>query len=227
MKKYLLIACSFLFCTSLFSQSEVYAADAAMSLGPLPALILDLNDMSEKKVKGYWSSYMNEYSKLKRNKKADELYAEGIRIPIIKATKIDFFSKIEKMTDSKSRLYVWIDLGGEFLSEKSDEKTFENGMKFMTDFANYAETKLVNEILEDAEGDLKGFEKDMKGLVKDKASYEKAIEDAKEKIMKNEKNIEKNIADQDKKTTEIENQMHEIIKIKERLASIGKKVKKD
>jgi valyl-tRNA synthetase len=157
---------------------------------------------------------MKEYSKLKKNRKAGEMYAEDIRVPLITPTEIDLFSKVEDL-QSASRLYLWIDLGGAFLTSEEDAATFKNAKKFVDDFAVYAEKKHVEELLG-------GAEKDLKGLGKDKESYEKAIEKAKEQIAKMERNLEENAVSQEAKVTEIEDQKGLLIKIQERLAAVGK-----
>ncbi len=203
------------------AQLESYTKDVSMSLGTIPAIVLDLNEITEKEASAYWESYMKEYSKLKKNRKAGEMYAEDIRVPLITPTEIDLFSKVEDL-QSASRLYLWIDLGGAFLTSEEDAATFKNAKKFVDDFAVYAEKKHVEELLGGAEKDLKGLEKDLKGLGKDKESYEKAIEKAKEQIAKMERNLEENAVSQEAKVTEIEDQKGLLIKIQERLAAVGK-----
>ena len=192
-----------------------------MSLGTLPGIVLDMNEIDQKSATAYWSAYVKEYSKLKKNRKADEFYAEDVRIPLIRPSEIDLFSKVEDL-QSDSRLYVWIDLGDAFLSSENDAETFGKAKKFVDDFAVYAEKKHVEELLDTAEKDLKSYEKDLKGLGKDKESYEKSIEKAKEQIAKMERNIEENIISQEDKTTEIEKQKSLLKTIQDRLAAVGK-----
>jgi uncharacterized protein YoxC len=222
MKKSILF--TFLFALAFFTgqaQMESYTKDVSMSLGTLPALVVDLNEIPSKVATDYWTAYLKEYGKLKKNRKADELFAEDIRIPLITPTEIDLFSKVEDLQND-SRIYLWIDQGSAFLSSDQDPAVFKNAKKFVDDFAVYAEKKHVEELLDSAEKDLKGLEKDLKGLGKDKESYEKNIEKAKETIAKMERNIEENIVSQESKVTEIEDQKNMLIKIQERLASIGK-----
>lgn len=207
--------------TSINAQMGSYSKDVTMSLGMQPAMIVDMNDIDSKTAESYWTDYVREHSKLKKNKKADELYAEGVRIPAISSNPVDLFSKIEDLKGS-SRLYVWIDNGGEFLTKSNNATVYKGAKNYLDDFALEAEKKHVEELLKDAEKDLKGLEKDLKGLEKDNEGYEKEIEDAKEKIMKMEKNIEENAVAQEEKTVEVEDQMSMILKIKERLASVGK-----
>jgi len=119
MKHILLIALSFLLTNLVLAQSESYSKDVSMSLGTLPALVVDLNEIDVKTATSYWSDYIKEYGKLKKNKRAKELYAEEIRIPLLKATKMDLFSKVEDLKGS-SRVYLWIDEGDAFLSERPE-----------------------------------------------------------------------------------------------------------
>lgn len=222
MKKTVLF--TFLFALAFFTgqaQMESYTKDVSMSLGTIPALVLDLNDITAKKATEYWSAYMKEYKKLKKNRKADELYAEDVRIPLIRPSEIDLFSKVEDL-QSSSRLYVWIDLGEAFLTAEEDPKVFKNAKKFIDDFAVYAEKKHVEEILSAEEKSFKKLENEMKKLQKDKASYEKTIEKAKEQIAKMERNLEENALNQENKAAEIEAKNTLLKQIQERLSGIGK-----
>jgi len=222
MKKTLLFTLLFAFaCFTGQAQSESYTKEVSMSLGTLPAIVLDMSEINEKDAAAYWTAYMKDYSKLKKNRKAGELYAEGARVPLVRASKIDLFSKVENL-ESDSRLYVWIDLGGAFLTAEQDAETFKNAKKFVDDFAVYAEKEHVQSLLKTAEKDLKGFEKDLKGLGKDKESYEKNIEKAKEQITKMERNLEENAISQEAKVNEIADQTSLVKKIQERLAAVGK-----
>jgi hypothetical protein len=200
---------------------ESYAKESNMSLGKQSALVVDLSEISSKTALKYWTSYVKEHGKLKKNRKADEHYSEAIVIPAISSSKFDLYSKVEDLKGS-SRLMVWIDTGEQFLNSDNDASTFKNAKDYIDDFAIYAEKEHVEAMLKAEEKALGGLEKDMKGLGKDKASYEKSIEDAKQKIAENEKKIEENIVAQEEKTTEIENQQSMIEKIKERLSNIGK-----
>ena len=222
MKKNLLFTLLFAFaCFMGQAQTESYTKDVSMSLGTLPAIVLDMAEISEKSASTYWSDYMKEYSKLKKNRKAGELFAEDTRVPLIRASEIDLFSKVEDL-QSDSRLYVWIDLGDAFLTAEQDAETFKNAKKFVDDFAVYAEKRHVEGLLDDAEKALKTQEKDLKGLGKDLESYEKAIEKAKEQIAKMERNIEENTISQQAKVDEIEGQKGLLKKIQDRLATVGK-----
>ena len=222
MKKNLLFTLMFVFaCFMGQAQMESYTKDVSMSLGTLPAIVVDLNEITEKSASGYWADYMKEYSKLKKNRKAGEMFAEDTRVPLIRASEIDLFSKVEDLQND-SRLYVWIDLGDSFLSAEQDAETFKNAKKFVDDFAVYAEKKHVEELLNDAEKNLKSYEKDLKGLGKDKESYEKSIEKAKEEIAKMERNLEENAISQEAKVEEIDVQKSLLKKIQDRLAAVGK-----
>lgn len=222
MKKNILFTFVFALCFFMGqAQMESYEKDVSMSLGTLSALIVDLPEITAKEANDFWSSYVKEYGKLKKNKKADELYAEDIRIPLITATKVDIFSKIEDL-QSDSRLYFWVDLGDAFLSSSHDAKTYGNAKKFIDDFAVYAEKGHVEGMMKTAEKDLKDLEKNLKSLKKDKESYEKSIEKAKETIAKMERNLEENAVSQETKMSEIDNQNSLLSKIQERLANIGK-----
>jgi uncharacterized membrane protein YgaE (UPF0421/DUF939 family) len=69
---------------------------------------------------------------------------------------------------------------------------------------------------------LKQFEKNLDKLKKDNISYNKDIEDAKEKIRKAEANIITNGQDQKKTVSEIESQSKIVDQVKNKLNMIGK-----
>ena len=221
MKLFLLSICTFLLSLNVSAQMESYEKSTTMSLGKQSGLVLDLNDIDQKTALKYWTAYVKEHGKLKKNRKADEHYCEGIIVPAISSTKMDLYSKVEDLKGS-SRLYVWLDTGGNFLSSESNAKDYKNAKGYMDDFSVYAEKEHVQSILKSEEKSLKKLEKEFKTLEKDKASYEKIIEDAKNKIAEHEKKIEMNIEAQENKMTEVEDQKNLILKVKERLASIGK-----
>lgn len=216
---FLSLLCAFTF--SLSAQSEPYEKEVTMSLGTHPAVVLDMTEIDAKDALMYWEDYMKEYSKIKRNKKADEYYGEGVSVPLISTANLDLYSKIEDLKGN-SRLYLWVDNGGAFISSSSDPEAMNNLKTFISDFAISSEKRHVESLLEVEMKNLTKFEKDLKGLQKDKSGYEKEIEDAKEKIMKNEKNIEENKVAQEAKVDEIDGQNSVIERIKERLAKIGK-----
>lgn len=222
MKKLIPMILFFIISSLAFAQKETYTKEISMSLGNQPAFIVDMDEINEKDAENYWQDYIKEYGKLKRNRKANEYYSEGIDIPLLSGKKLDLYSKIEDLKGN-SRLYVWIDNGEAFVTEDSDPKTAKNAESFINDFAIYAEKNHVEALLSEEEKQLKNLERDMKGLEKDKEGYEKTIEKAKETIAENEKNIEENIVAQENKVTEIDNQKNYLIKLKERLASVGKK----
>jgi len=221
MRLFLLSICTILVSFTLSAQMESYEKETTMSLGKQSGLALDLNEIDHKTAMKYWSAYVKEHGKLKKNRKADEMYSEAIMIPAISSSKMDLYSKIEDLKGS-SRLYVWIDNGDGFLTSESNPTDYKNAKSYLDDFAVYAEKEHVEEILRNEDKNLNKLEKEMKSLEKDKISYEKTIEEAKKKIAEHEKKIEDNIAAQESKITEVEDQKNLILKVKERLASIGK-----
>lgn len=221
MRIFLLSICTILVSFTLSAQMESYEKESTMSLGKQNGLALDLNEIDDKQAMKYWTAYVKEHGKLKKNRKADEMYCEGIIVPAISSSQMDLYSKIEDLKGS-SRLYVWIDSGESFLTSESNPNDFKNAKSYLDDFAIYAEKEHVEEILRSEDKSLGKMEKEMKSLEKDKESYEKAIEDAKKKIAENEKKIEDNIEAQENKMTEVEDQKNLILKVKERLASIGR-----
>ena len=224
MQKLSLLLALLLFTVCGFSQSMTEEKDVTMSLGTHNAFVLDLSEISAKKTESYWADYFRDISKLKKNRKAGEYYAEGVRIPLISSNELDVYSKVEDLKGN-SRLYVWIDHDGAFLNSADEAKAGKNALDFMNNFALQAEKRSVEEMLEAEEKALKGLEKDLKSLGKEKDKYQKSIEDAKAAIIKNEENIEKNLLDTESKDLEIEKQRSLIESVRDRLKEIGKKEK--
>ena len=92
----------------------------------------------------------------------------------------------------------------------------------MTEFGYEVQREQVRVELEDEQDKLKQFEKNLDKLKKDYISYNKDIEDAKEKIRKAEANIITNGQDQKKTVSEIESQSKIVDQVKNKLNMIGK-----
>lgn len=194
-----------------------------MSLGSHNAFVLNLDEINEDKALDYWQDYFRDkVSKLRRNRKAKQYYASDVNIKLISDQKLDVYSKVEELGEN-SRLYVWIDNQGAFISSETNPTEAKGALDFINNFAVFAEKEHVEALLEDSKDQLSSYEKDLKRLGRDKSSYEKAIERAKEVIADNEKSIEKNTTDQLDKTKQIDAQKKKVEEIMERLKNIGMK----
>lgn len=223
MKRLLLLALSFALTSAVFAQNSTQEKKQTMSLGSHNAFVLDLDGINEDKALDYWRDYFrDEVCKLKRNRKAKQYYASGASIKLISDKKIDVYSKIEELGEN-SRLYVWLDNQGAFISSETNPEEAKGAKDFINNFAVFAEKEHVEELLEESKDQLSGYEKDLKRLGKDKASYEKAIEKAKKAIIENEKNIEQNTSDQLEKAKQIDVQKKKVEEIMERLKNVGMK----
>jgi len=119
MRFFTLLLCTIFLGFQATAQLESYPQESSMSLGKQPALVLDINEIDKATAIKYWTAYVKEHGKMKKNKKAGELYAEDIRIPAISSEKFDLYSKVEDLKGN-SRLYIWIDTGEMFLTSDND-----------------------------------------------------------------------------------------------------------
>lgn len=223
MKRLLLLFICFGMTAYMFAQNSTQEKSVTMSLGSHNAFVLDLDGIDEDKALDYWQEYFRDkVCKLRRNRKAKQYYASGASIKLISSQKIDVYSKVEELGEN-SRLYVWLDNQGAFISSETNPDEAKGAIDFINNFAVFAEKEHVEELLDESKDQLSSYEKDLKRLGKDKSSYEKAIEKAKKAIEENEKNIAQNAEDQLEKAKQIDAQKKKVEEIMERLKNVGMK----
>lgn len=176
---------------SLFAQ-DVNEATAYMSLGKQNGFSVEIDDIDKKNAEESWKVYIKEqkYGKVKRNKRADEWYGEGLKIDKLKPnTPISAYSKIEQK--GKDAIFtVWVDLDGVFVStnETPDEALKLTNM--MEDFYLFAQKRKLNDRLKREKKSLKGENKRLKKLEKRHKKLVKSIEKNEDKISKTEIEVE-------------------------------------
>jgi hypothetical protein len=196
----------------------------SMSLGPQNCFYVELQGADKKLAEKTFTEFFKPYGKLKENGKARELFIMATKVTPVGATSpMDVYVKIE---DGKNQAttYVWMDLGGEFLSSKDHPKMAESMNRWMKDYHLEVRKKVVAEEVRQEEKQLAQLEKDLKKLRDKHLSYEQDIEKAKLKIIESEKNIEKNLVEQEQKNVEITTQKLQVEKVIKKLNSLGKKI---
>lgn len=218
----LFILCISIFSGQLFGQ-EASERKISMSLGPQNAYYIEVDGADKKMAEKTFEEFIKDYGKLKENKKAKESFLMSTKIPVINGTSpVDLYVKFEE-GKNQSTTYVWVDLGGKFVSSEENPSQSASVKQFMYDYYIALKKKVINEELKSEEKTLGNLEKDMKKLMDKNEDYHNDIEKAKQKIAEAEKNIEKNIVDQENKTKEIESQKVSVDAVVEKLNNLGKK----
>lgn len=198
--------------------AQVSESTKTMSLGTQNALTLKVPDADEKLIDKMWKDHLGEFGKVKKNRKANEYYADDIKVPSISgAGTMDVYS-----WSKDGQLIVFIDMGDGFLSSESHEKAYKNAEVFLVEFGHQVKRHQIQEELDDQQKELSSLEKDLERLKKLKEGYHDDIERAKQKIAEAEANIEQNIIDQENKVKEIEGQVKVVEEVQERLENVGK-----
>lgn len=199
--------------------AQVVEKTKTMSLGTQNALIISVPDADEKLIEKQWKDYIGEYGKVKKNRKANEYYADDIKISSISgAGTIDVYSQ-----SVDGQLIAFFDMGNGFLSSETHQNDFENAEVFLQEFAFTVKRYMINEELDDQKDELEDLVRDLERLKRLNEGYHKDIEQAKERIAQAEINIEENIVDQENKVKEIEGQEIKVEEVRERLENVGKK----
>lgn len=195
----------------------------SMSLGPQNAFYIEIPGADTKVAEKLFYQKMKEFGKMKENRKAREHFAMATKIPVINGTSpIDVYAKFEDGKDMATT-YVWVDLGGSFVSSTEHKAQSVALNRFLYDYFIDVRKVVVEEELKKEEKALTSLEKELKKLKDKNDDYHNDIEKAKQKILDAEKNIENNIQDQENKDKEIETQKVVIDTVKDKLNNLGKR----
>lgn len=206
-----------------FLQAQITEESRNMVKGMNNALILELPDTEERLVKKWWASYMKDYdSRPKRVKGGDELLSVGADIIAIGGSGgVDVYSRLDQIGTMTVNV-VWFDLGEGtgYLSSSGDSGKYVEAEKFLMRFALYVTKEKIKLELIAEEKEMKQLTNDLAKLEREKTSYEREIEQAKERIKRAEANIVTNLENQDKAKGDIENQKEVIEDVKRRLSEM-------
>jgi hypothetical protein len=174
-----------------------------MSQGEKTGFEVAILDAEPKDVETSWMKLMKKYkAKVVNSKKSVEIFSDNAMIPQVSANTVDIYS-IASKTSYGTRLAVFVDLGGAFISSQDHEVAFGTFEQFLRDFAHEEAIRVVEEELKTQQNILKGLNKELDAFVKDKDGYVKEIEKAKALIAQRELDIENNIKAQDTKRAQI------------------------
>ncbi|NRA48787.1 MAG: hypothetical protein HRU12_06615, partial [Phaeodactylibacter sp.] len=114
-------------------------------------------------------------------------------------------------------IYMWVDLGGAYLSSRQHRDRYAEAEKMLIRFGLEVAREKVKIELKEQEDVLKGLNRDLERLVSEKDKSEREIERAKEAIIKAEKDIENNLQAQEDKADAIKAQEAVIRAVQKRL----------
>lgn len=195
MKKITILLTAFAFVAFLsvnLSAQEVIEAKEGMSEGTKSALVLELPKTDAKTVEKSWLKYVKDFDgkTKKKNKKTNEIFTDNAMIPAMSKNTVDIYSKVESKGEG-SRLVVWIDLGGAFLTSSTHPDQYAVGAEMINDFSSKISIAKAEEILKIEDDALEDEEDKLKKLDKDTADMKSKIEDYKKKIKELEADIVK------------------------------------
>lgn len=218
------------FSIHLSAQSVVKSAAAStkeekkmMSQGEQNAIVIEVPAKPDF-VEDEWKDFLETYkAKPKWNKKEKEWFSDNAIISEIGGSSpIDVYARIEPSGSDASRLILWLDLGGAYLSSYQHTEQFRLTQNMLRDFSIKVQKDLTQKEFEKEEKKQKKNENHYKDLVKDKEDLLKDIENYKAKIKKAEEDIIKNDKNQKDTQKAIEEQKGVIKNVQERLDALNK-----
>ncbi len=190
--------------TSMYAQ--VMEDTRVMSAGSQPALTIVLPGADTKFADSEWKDFMKSYGKITKVKKAKESVAQGVQILDIGGVNRLNVYHLSESAPEGSKMVVWIDMGGGFISSSTFPKEYTAAVRFLQDFAHKVNVDLIAIEVDTQKKALSRLESNLSKLQRDNDNLHKIIEDAKKRIAQAELDIVKNLQDQDIAQKEIENQ---------------------
>lgn len=198
--------------TSFSQKIKVMEVEAHIGGTKNPALVVNVFETSVEEVTNQWKSLMKDYKG--KVSMQEELFADNVVISQINDNNtIDIYSKIEKVSDTETKLTVAFDLGGAFLSAAVNKEKLNEAKKLLSDFAvkttkdGIASLRKVEERrLSNLLDEQRDLEKKQEKLASNTAEYKQKIVEYNQKIKEAEENTVKNKADIERKKVEVGNQ---------------------
>lgn len=203
----------------LTNRATVEEADESMAKGIQPVLIVTLEVDDDKLANKVWKNYMKDYgAKTKRAKggNGETLSAGADMVGINGIKPVDVYAKSQTGDYGNTEVFVWFDLGDEFL-DKSNRSAYEEAEAMLLKFAHEVKIEHTRNELKNAEKDLKDFNNDKKKLERQNENYHREIEDAEKRIEEAKANIVKNEEQQVETVQKIDLQKMLVEEIERRL----------
>ena len=219
MKKHFLFTLAVLFLFQVFAIAQIKEKKQKMSLGNNNALILEIPETNKKFVSKLWQTYVEDFydSKTKWNRKENEWVTDDADIVALGlGNSVDLYAAVNQ-AGKNTKVTMWVDLGGAFLSSKKHHNRYLEGEKLLMRFALEVAKETTRVELEEEEKKLKKMENEFKRLELAKERYLREIERAKEIILRAEENLAQNEINQTTSQEKIATQKSTIEMIRERL----------
>ena len=220
-KKYLSLAFVLAGAMALAQEVKVKETSESFFNGSHNAFVTTVYIEDLSKVQKEWKSKMKDFGYSNSDDKGKEYFFDNVKFKDLSNNTMDVYAKFEELKGEKSvRVYIAIDMGGDYVSGGAHGKEADYMKKLMQEWAIKVSKDFVedqwkeqNKALLKLQDKQKDLEKDNKNLDGDIKNYEEKIKKAKEDIEKNKKDIET-------KKTEIEAQKKVTDDVKKKLDSI-------
>jgi hypothetical protein len=209
--KYIITLSLFLITLTSFSQKiKVSESDEHIGGGKNPALVVNIYEANVEKVRSEWKALMKDY-KAKKIDMSDEIKADNCVITAINDNNsIDISAKVDKVSDTETKLTVAFNLGGAFLSTTINKDKMGEAKRIVNEFAMKTTKDAISGMRKAEEKKLSSLQDEQKDLEKKQEKLTSSIEDYKQKIVdyntkikEAEENTAKNKTEQEKKKQEV------------------------
>lgn len=192
------------------AQVRVETVSEKMSLGTNQGFKVWVEGADEKTATSVVRDWLKQYGKVKKMK--DELVIDDAIVSELSDHPIDIFAYV-KEENGGAAVYLFFNLGGAFLNPADHPEMSRTAEKMLEKLGKQIGIEEVNEMLYEAERELKELEQKKQQLLREKESLEKRIEDCQKTIEESKHKLEVN-AEEQKKTDElIKNQQAKIEEI--------------
>lgn len=203
------------------SQFVVNEIKSVMSKGENPGMEIFMAEAKPDNVEKAWAAAMKKYkAKVAKDKKTGQTFTDNAMITEVSENTVDIYSSVSG-DDKGSKITVFVDLGGAFLSSADHPQAFAAMEANLKAFAlSQVQAEIDNQIKAE-EKILSNLESDLKTLIKNNESYHKEIEKNNQNITTREKNIVDNQAAQITKQQQIQIQASVLTTTKDKKNSMG------
>lgn len=219
MKSIITLIFSFILIGTSFGQNS--ERKASISLGDQNAFVVEHPGAEKKMVEKALEAEIKKFGKVKRNKKAKEWACMQCKASSISSSPVDIYYKVEEGKGQVTSL-IFISDGTQFINSDNDSGAANAIQEIHTNIMYDVEKRIITKQLENEEGNLKDYQKDLSKLEKKNKKLHEDIEEYKEKILKAEADIEQNLLDQEDKKLQIEQQETKVGQVTDLLNNVGK-----
>lgn len=214
----LVMACA----TMLAQEVKVKETSESFSSGSHNSFVTTVYVQDMDKVQKEWKSKMKDFGYSSHDSKGSkEEFFDNVKFKELSNNPMDVYAKFEELKDEKSvRVYVAIDMGGDYVSSGQHSKEADFMKKMIKEWAIKTSKDAVEDQWKEQHKALVKLEDKQKDLEKDNKNLESDIKNYEEKIKKAKEDIEKNKKDIETKKTEIEAQKKVTDDVKKKLDSI-------